>query len=52
MEMLKTNKVEHFKSEKYEIKFSQFAFAPEFVAPQPVKEEDINELLYYSARES
>ena len=51
--ILKGNKVEHYKSESVEIKFSMLAFLPD--APQTPKSglltEDTDELLFYSAPE-
>lgn len=49
--LLKSQKIEHFKTEKYDIKFSPLAHLPEQEKAPSSRIEDENELLYYSAGE-
>jgi hypothetical protein len=50
IEILKESKIEHYKSESLEIKFSMLAFLPkEPEAPKSVQTTDEDELLFYSA---
>ena len=51
--VLKENKIEHYKSEALEIKFSMMAFLPnlpENPSSEVSNKEDTDELLYYSAQ--
>lgn len=48
---LKANKVEHYKTDDLDIKFSPLAHLPESKEVPMSKVEDENELLYYSAGE-
>lgn len=53
LEFLKENKIESFKNENIEVKFSQLAFLPKevFEPKSEVQPEDTDELLFYSAPE-